>query len=98
MKHSTTTSFWNALLATVAAVGVVQVSATATDKERHDILDTMLRRLSPTDSAGSSYPYDDDNLDACISILEYEEDDCSGPVKNIIRGPAMSQPMCSTYL
>ena len=84
------------VLAAVTAVGVVHVSATATDEQRYDILDTMLRRLSPTDSVGSSYVYDDDNLDGCISFLEYEEDDCTGPVIKLIRGPAWTQPVCST--
>ena len=80
------------LLATVTAVGAVHVSAKATDEQRYDILDTMLRRLSPTDS----YPYDDDNLDGCTSFLEYEEDDCTGPVKALHRGPTWTQPVCST--
>ena len=97
MKHSTKTSFWNLLLATVTAVGAVRVSATATDEQRYDFLDTMLRRLSPTDSAGSSSPYDDDNLDGCISFLEYVEDDCTGPVKALHRGPAWTLPVCSTW-
>ena len=100
MKTSTTTSFWSLLLATVTAVGFVHVAATSDDKERYDILDTIIRRGSH-DSAGMTgslhdQPYDDDSydLDGCISILLYGQEDCSGPVKKLVHAPIKTEPNC----
>ena len=94
MKSSRTTTFWNVFLSTVTAVCVVHVAATSSDDQRYHSLDALLRRSHENGMTGALYDDDDYDADGCISVLIYDNDDCSGPVKKLVRAPVKAESNC----
>ena len=73
---------------------VVHVAATSSDDQRYHSLDALLRRNHENVMTGALYDDDDYGADGCISVLIYDNDDCSGPVKKLVRAPVKAESNC----